>query len=169
MLHTLFEYLRLHFKDNGFLRCLFFAHKTVKHKLCMHQCVEHCVNKLSFHISNKFIRCNRIVNSSKSLKWIQLEFILKLFTMFELGISFFYIVRWYPWVLVILAVLSFEYLCSIWGSVSNCFLKPLQVLQNRGLKCIFNLTHQHPSVELYDLCKILPIKGIYITSNYVAL
>ena len=55
----------------------------------------------------------------------------------------------------------FEYLCLIWGSASNCFLKPLQVLQNRALKFIYKLNYQHPSVELYRLCQILPIKGIY--------
>lgn len=54
-----------------------------------------------------------------------------------------------------------EYLCIIWGSASKCYLRPLQVLQNRSHKFIFNLSFQHPSVELYELCNILPIKGLY--------
>lgn len=55
----------------------------------------------------------------------------------------------------------FEYLCLIWGSASKCFLKPLQVLQNRALKFVFRSNYQHPSADLYSLCQILPIKGIY--------
>jgi len=58
-----------------------------------------------------------------------------------------------------------EYLCLIWGSAANCHLRPLQVLQNRSLKFIFKLSHQHPSVELYESCKILPLKGIYCYQN----
>lgn len=54
-----------------------------------------------------------------------------------------------------------EYLCVIWGAASACHLRPLQVLQNRSLKFIFQLSHQHPSVELYSLCSVLPIKGLY--------
>lgn len=56
----------------------------------------------------------------------------------------------------------FEYLCLIWGSAANFYLKPLQVLQNRCLKYIYRLSKQsNPTVELCDECKILPIKGIY--------
>lgn len=54
-----------------------------------------------------------------------------------------------------------EYLCLIWGSASACYLRPLQVLQNRSLRFIFRLSHQFPSVGLYELCNILPIKGLY--------
>lgn len=62
-----------------------------------------------------------------------------------------------------------EYLCLIWGSAANRSIKPLQVLQNRCLKFIFRLTHQCPSVDLYALCNILPLKGIYCqqTCNFV--
>lgn len=33
---------------------------------------------------------------------------------------------------------NLEYLCMVWGSASNRYLKPVQVLQNRCLKYIFN-------------------------------
>ena len=49
----------------------------------------------------------------------------------------------------------------IWGSAAKYHLKPLQVLQNRCLKFIFQLSNQYPTVDLYEKCKILPIKGIY--------
>lgn len=42
-----------------------------------------------------------------------------------------------------------------------CYLRPLQVLQNRSLKFIFQLSHQTLSVELYHLYKILPINDLY--------
>jgi hypothetical protein len=56
---------------------------------------------------------------------------------------------------------NFEYLCLIWGSAANFYLKPIQVLQNRCLKYIYRLSSQYPTIELYEKCKILPIKGIY--------
>lgn len=54
-----------------------------------------------------------------------------------------------------------EYLCIAWGSACKVHLKPLQVLQSRVLKFIFNLSMQFPSEDLYFKTKILPIKGIF--------
>lgn len=53
-----------------------------------------------------------------------------------------------------------ENLCIAWGSACNVHLNPLQVLQNRALKFIFNLPMQFPS-DLYFKTRILPIKGIF--------
>lgn len=53
-----------------------------------------------------------------------------------------------------------ENLCIAWGSACKIHLKPLQVLQNRALKFIFNLPMQFPS-DLYFKTRILPIKGIF--------
>lgn len=54
-----------------------------------------------------------------------------------------------------------NYLCILWGSAAVCHLKPLQVLQNRAIKSIYNFPIQYPSSELYNVTKILPIKGLY--------
>lgn len=51
----------------------------------------------------------------------------------------------------------------IWGAAGSSLLSPLQIIQNRALKIVYNKNIRFPTEELYiNVVKnILPIKGIY--------
>lgn len=53
------------------------------------------------------------------------------------------------------------YLNTIWGSADCTNLKPLQTMQNRSVKLIYNLPRLTPSVGLYLNSTILPIKYLF--------
>lgn len=54
------------------------------------------------------------------------------------------------------------YMVEIWADAPACYLRPLQVLQNRCLKIVYGLDVLTPSVLLYSHYAqgILPIKGL---------
>ena len=58
---------------------------------------------------------------------------------------------------------NLQYLTIIWGSAASCFIKPLQVLENRAIKNILNLPKLYHTYDLYtnNNLRILPIRGIY--------
>lgn len=64
-----------------------------------------------------------------------------------------------------------NYMVAIWAHAPACYLKPVQILQNRCLKIIFGLDRLTPSVLIYtDHAKgILPIKGLQLlfTNKFV--
>lgn len=55
------------------------------------------------------------------------------------------------------------YLCSILGQTYSSYLRPLQVLQNRALKIVFNLPALTSTTDLYArlVRNVLPIRGIH--------
>lgn len=55
-----------------------------------------------------------------------------------------------------------DYLCSIWGQTHSCYLRPIQVLQNRALKIVHGLPSMTSTVSLYSdyVRNVLPIRGI---------
>lgn len=55
-----------------------------------------------------------------------------------------------------------SYMVGVWGNSHWCYLKPLQVLQNRALKLVLGLSPRTSSVELYLLHvrNVLPIRGL---------
>lgn len=55
------------------------------------------------------------------------------------------------------------YLCSLWGQTFASYIRPLQVLQNRALKILYNLPPRTSTCELYSLHakNVLPVRGIH--------
>jgi len=58
---------------------------------------------------------------------------------------------------------NLQYLAMIWGAACKTTLEPLQILQNRALKYVFNKPPRFSTSELYSniATGILPVKGIY--------
>ena len=54
-----------------------------------------------------------------------------------------------------------QYAIMVWGNTNKKLLKTVQVLQNRALKCVYNLPFLYPTDELYFKNEILPVQGIY--------
>lgn len=54
-----------------------------------------------------------------------------------------------------------QYLSAVWGIADKTYLYPLQLIQNRAIKCIFNLNYFTPTKEIYASTNILPIRCIY--------
>lgn len=56
-----------------------------------------------------------------------------------------------------------SYMVGIWGSAADCFLKSVQIAQNRALKLIYNLPRLTPTIDVYLLHAktILPIKALH--------
>lgn len=55
-----------------------------------------------------------------------------------------------------------DYLCLIWGQTYACYLRPLQVLQNRALKILYRLPPLTRTIDLYTrhAMGVLPIRGL---------
>lgn len=54
-----------------------------------------------------------------------------------------------------------QYLISVWGSTNVSHLKPLQIMQNKIIKCIHKLPYLEPSVNLYKPYGYLNLNGLY--------
>lgn len=56
-----------------------------------------------------------------------------------------------------------SYMVGLWGSAASCFLKPVQVAQNRALKLVFGLPRLTPTSELFTnyAKNILPVRALY--------
>jgi hypothetical protein len=58
---------------------------------------------------------------------------------------------------------NFQYLLIVWGSAQKPSLKPVQILQNRALKSVFNKGPLFGTVELYHTVAkgLLPVRALY--------
>lgn len=54
-----------------------------------------------------------------------------------------------------------QYLISIWGSTNNIILKPLNILQNKIIKCIHRLPYLEPTINLYKPLGYFDINNLY--------
>lgn len=53
-----------------------------------------------------------------------------------------------------------NYMIAIWGTANNSLIEPLQVLQNRGIRNVFNYDSRHNRVDMYQKANILPIRAL---------
>lgn len=60
-----------------------------------------------------------------------------------------------------------SHMSLIWGHAPACYLKPIQVLQNRCLKSVYDLPMLTHTVDIYSqhVAGVLPVKGIHILST----
>lgn len=56
-----------------------------------------------------------------------------------------------------------------WGGAYTCNIKPLQILQKRILKIIFNLPLRFPTEQLFKHCRILNLRQLFYASATVYL
>lgn len=56
---------------------------------------------------------------------------------------------------------NLQYLVSIWGTASNCFLNPLKKLQNKTIKCIYKFNYLEPTINLYKPNGLLDLNSLY--------
>lgn len=57
------------------------------------------------------------------------------------------------------------YMVTLWGSANWTCLSRLQVLQNRLLKIIYRLHPLTPTVRVYEISEVLPIKALFVYSS----
>lgn len=58
---------------------------------------------------------------------------------------------------------AMTYMIELWGGASYTYLKPIQVLQNRAVRNIYELPVLEPRVLMYERpeVRVLPLRGIY--------
>lgn len=56
-----------------------------------------------------------------------------------------------------------SYMIELWGAASASRWTSIQILQNRALRCIFDLPYLTPRIHIYkDVCpRILPVRALY--------
>lgn len=54
-----------------------------------------------------------------------------------------------------------QYLISVWGTARLSIIKPIKILQNKVIKCIYKLEHLEPTRNLYKPRQLLDINTIY--------
>jgi hypothetical protein len=55
-----------------------------------------------------------------------------------------------------------RYAVSLWGNTYHSYLKPIEILQNKCLKCCLTLPLRTSTTFIYNLAQVLPIKKLYI-------
>lgn len=54
-----------------------------------------------------------------------------------------------------------NYLCMVWGSACKIALSPLQIVQNKAIKAVYNLPRLTESKNMYMSYSVLPIRSMY--------
>ncbi len=53
-----------------------------------------------------------------------------------------------------------DYACEIWGHTNKTFLSPLEIMQKRIVRSIFNLQHRSHTTEYFYKANILKLQGV---------
>lgn len=56
---------------------------------------------------------------------------------------------------------NLEYLIEVWGSAAKSNLNPLQRIQNKIIKVLFNYPYLYPTKKLYEKTNLLNLKQLY--------
>lgn len=54
-----------------------------------------------------------------------------------------------------------QYLSIIWGSAAKTILRPLQIIQTKALKIVYNYPRLTPTISVFSNANILPIRFLY--------